>query len=803
MIQLFQKLNDYIYKITGKNRSKKNSYKNPVFIILASLTLVTILFAYSNHFLNSFHFDDNHTIENNSAIQELNIINFFKDATTFSSLPTNQSYRPLTTLENTIDYKLGNGLNPKVFHIHIFLTYLIVCALLLIFTKKLLDKINFSKVNQFWALLVTAFFGLLCVNTETVNYIIQRAEIVSALFVLAGLIAYLSNGFWRKKLAYLIFPFIGFFSKEMAFVFAPLLLLYFLIFEENVDLLHFYRKNEFKKCIKSFIKILPAFILTVIYYIFYSYMMPSTFSPGGNSQFNYLITQPMVMVHYIVTYFIPYNLSADTDWVAYKSLFDYRAISGIILITLLFYIALKTSKKKETKLFSFGILWFFISLLPTSSFIPFAEVLNDHRTFIPYIGLTIAFVFGTNYLAQKYLSKNIERKTIQSVIILAITLFLGLHTYGIRERNKVWKSELSLWKDVTIKSPNNGRGLMNYGLALMGKGDYNGAITYFNKGLELNPNYASLYINLGIATKAIGNNIAAENYYKKAIQLTPTSHKTLFFYGKFLIDEGRLEEGEEFLLKSLNISPTYTKANFLLLELYHKKNDWEKLNKLAEKILKKLPNNDKALKYLDISINKESILMILEEETKNNPSPEKYLNLSFKYFQNNNFRGTISAANSALQLKSNYPDAYNNIGIAHYMLKEYDLAIKAYNNSISLKPDYKLAQNNLANATKAKKNMDSLLNPSAKNRTSNYFLNLSLTFYNDRNYLACINAAKKSIQINPSADAYNNICAAYNQLKEFENAIEAGNKAIKLEPEHRLANGNLKYALNNIKTLNE
>jgi hypothetical protein len=67
--------------------------------ILAGLGLVlAILAAYSNHFRNSFHFDDAHTIVNNAAIRELrNIPLFFRDATTFSALPSNQSYRPLVS----------------------------------------------------------------------------------------------------------------------------------------------------------------------------------------------------------------------------------------------------------------------------------------------------------------------------------------------------------------------------------------------------------------------------------------------------------------------------------------------------------------------------------------------------------------------------------------------------------------------------------------------------------------------------------------------------------------------------------
>ena len=81
-------------------------------------------------------------------------------------------------------------------------------------------------------------------------------------------------------------------------------------------------------------------------------MLPDTFSPGGLSRFNYLITQPWVICHYILTYFVPYNLSADTDWTVFTSIVDYRVILGISIVLTLLFIALKASKKKETKLIS-------------------------------------------------------------------------------------------------------------------------------------------------------------------------------------------------------------------------------------------------------------------------------------------------------------------------------------------------------------------------------------------------------------------------------------------------------------------
>ena len=63
-----------------------------------ALLLAAILAAYANHFHNGFHMDDGHTIVNNASIRELrNIPLFFHDATTFSALPSNQSYRPLVS----------------------------------------------------------------------------------------------------------------------------------------------------------------------------------------------------------------------------------------------------------------------------------------------------------------------------------------------------------------------------------------------------------------------------------------------------------------------------------------------------------------------------------------------------------------------------------------------------------------------------------------------------------------------------------------------------------------------------------
>src|SRR5207245_5348593 len=104
-----------------------------------ALLLIALVAAYANHFHNSFHFDDAHTIETNAAIRELrNIPLFFRDATTFSSLPSNQSYRPLVSTLLAIDYRLG-GTQPFWFHLSIFALFVALTLLLAFVVHRLLN----------------------------------------------------------------------------------------------------------------------------------------------------------------------------------------------------------------------------------------------------------------------------------------------------------------------------------------------------------------------------------------------------------------------------------------------------------------------------------------------------------------------------------------------------------------------------------------------------------------------------------------------------------------------------------------
>ena len=72
--------------------------KSQRFLLCAGLALMAVLLAYLNCFQNEFHFDDFHTITDNPAVRSLrNVPRFFTDASTFSVLPANRTYRPVVS----------------------------------------------------------------------------------------------------------------------------------------------------------------------------------------------------------------------------------------------------------------------------------------------------------------------------------------------------------------------------------------------------------------------------------------------------------------------------------------------------------------------------------------------------------------------------------------------------------------------------------------------------------------------------------------------------------------------------------
>ena len=93
------------------------------------------------------------------------------------------------------------------------------------------------------------------------------------------------------------------------------------------------------------------------------------------------------MVTYIRLLFLPFNQNLDYDYPVFKNIFELP-----VLISFLFLIAVLFFAKRlflKYRLVSFSIFWFFLTLLPESSFLPIKDVIFEHRLYLPLVGYSI------------------------------------------------------------------------------------------------------------------------------------------------------------------------------------------------------------------------------------------------------------------------------------------------------------------------------------------------------------------------------------------------------------------------------
>jgi Flp pilus assembly protein TadD len=540
--------------------------KNQSYPVACAIAALLVVATYSNHFHNAFHFDDSHAILNNAFIRSIrNIPLFFADASTFSALPSNQSYRPLVTTTLAVDYWLGGGLNPLMFHVTSFSLFLVLCVLLVALYRRVMDHARPAEANRWLALLAASWYGLHPANAETVNYIIARSEILSTLGVVAALVMFARGGLARRYHLYLIPAVLGILGKEAGAMFAPLLLLYILFFEPDVPL-----RAAWPSFVACFAIVGAAMWLA------------TTYSPGGPSSWRYLLTQPFVMLHYARSLFLPLRLSADTQWPLVAGPLDQRVLIGAAFIGAALAGAWAASRRRETRPIAFGILWFFVALLPTSSLVPLAEPMNDHRMFFPFVGLILAVVW-TAWLAfagqarkdEKYEVRGLKyersyfelRTSYLRVATAAAVAVIVAMAYGTRQRNIVWRTEESLWLDATIKSPDNGRGLMNYGVIQMNNGNLPLAGEYFDRALQYIPDYSYLHVNIAILKAALGQRTEADRQFREALRDDPGNPVSYTHYARWLKSLGRTEEARHYASRAVELSPADIDARALLDDL--------------------------------------------------------------------------------------------------------------------------------------------------------------------------------------------------------------------------------------------
>jgi tetratricopeptide (TPR) repeat protein len=626
-------------------------------LLAACIALALLALAYSNFFHNSFHFDDDHAIVENASIRSLsNWTRFFTDAHTFSSQPSNATYRPIVTLSFALDYAVHGALDPVPFHVTQLVLLIIVGVLLSIVFTSL-----FGPGQELLAVIAASIFCLHTANTETMNLLSSRSELLSAIGLLAALIVFIRWPAQRRRGLYLIPLAIGALAKAPVVIFAGIVMAWVALIER-------------RRPVDALKAALPSFIAGIALLIGLNAMNAKEWIAGGGSRLGYLITQPYAWLHYARLAILPAGLSADTDLEPMAHWYDTNAIAGYAFVVLLCLAIARFSRTREQAPVAFGLAWFGITLLPTSSIFPLAEVVNEHRLFFPLMGAAAAFVWTAELIMRRW--PQAQRLAYSILVIAALALAYGTHI-----RNEVWRTEETLWRDVTQKSPRNGRGWMNYGLTQMEVGRYTIAKEAFDHAAQFTPSFGTLEINRGIVAAALGDHVSAEQHFRRALALHP-DRNAHFYYARWLLRRGRGLEAEPHLAEAARVAPTWVPPRRLALEVAAGRGQDAKARTLAAGILQIDPTDEeaRAVQRDGADLRRGTYRACFDQ--------------AWASMQNEQHAQAASGFRAAIRFEPKAL-AYNNLGWSLASLGFRDDAAAAYEAAIAADPQFERAKNNL------------------------------------------------------------------------------------------------------------
>ena len=428
------------------------------------LLVGTVVVFYLNSFRGVFQFDDYNVIVENGGVHTWGAY--------LAGLPL--GIRPLLKFTYTLNWTSGLGL----FGFHLVNVGLHAANAVLLFL--LASRVGGPSVSRFAALLPALLFAAHPVQTEAVTYVSGRSVALMAFFYLGSLLAYLRGRERGSRfLIYLASPVLFLFaaaSKEVA-----LTLPFAMVLCEAARR----ERNGWEETFRA--QAAHWGILVVLSVLFlahtgYGRLLEACFDIRGAAA--NLFTQIHGIGYLLSRLGMPHALNIDPDLPVFSGWSPVLLPEALLLAALL---AAGIFFLQKRSLAGFGILWFFLHLLPTNSFIPRLDVANDRQLYLASWGLFVAVAAGADLLREKWGAWRV------TAVAVVLVIALGGLTVS---RNTVYRSEVALWGDTARKSPGKARPWNNLGYAYQQVGRFQDAESAYLRALQADPGYALARGNL-------------------------------------------------------------------------------------------------------------------------------------------------------------------------------------------------------------------------------------------------------------------------------------------------------------------
>ena len=557
-----------ISKQTREPKPQKLSARSSGIWWRAGLIAVAGALAYSNSLSGPFVYDDQLSIVENRYIRQLSS----PTRVLFPERELPVAGRPLVNVSFAINYAMG-GLEVRGYHFWNVATH-ILCALLLFgVVRRTLNlpslQSRFAGTSTDLAFAAAIIWMLHPLNTEAVDYLTQRTELMMGLFYLgtlyAALRAYASRRAALWQTASVLSCALGMACKE-SMATAPLMVVAY-------DAIFVF--DSLKEAVRSRWRLYAALAATWLGLAALLWSGPRVHSAGfstGVHPWTYLLNQTVMITQYLHLAVWPRSLVMNYGLPLPLSLGDVMPYALLVGVLLLMTVAGLFWRPK----LGFLGAWVFVTLAPTSSIVPIAtEVGAERRMYLPLAGLVVLAVVGASLLWSRVRTAWPERATQASArvaslgAVLVVALVSTAFAAGTFARNREYRSALSLARTVLARWPSSMAHYM-MGTSLMDEGDHDGAVMHLREAVRGDPRaHYSLGLELFKAGK-LGEAIEELEVFvrEKPLLLEVVPARTLM--GRAFLTQEKWNDAVKQFRMVLMMTPLNVEAEGLLAEALFK-----------------------------------------------------------------------------------------------------------------------------------------------------------------------------------------------------------------------------------------
>lgn len=474
--------------------------------------------------------------------------------------------RPVVRFTFGVNYALG-GLDTRGYHAFNIAVHVLAALALFGVVRRTLARVDrpayVARAASWLAMTVALLWSVHPLQTQSVTYVIQRAEAMMGLFYLLTLYAFIRGATARRGVAWFLASIgacaLGMGSKEVMVTAPVMVFLYDVVFIGR----SFGRVMRRRWVVHAgLFATWGVLVLTGILSVFDPTAGTEVgFGLEGLTWLEYARTQPEVILHYVHVSAWPRHLCLDYMWPVQER-WGVTAAAAIVLAVPALATVLLLARGRAA---GYVGAWFYVILAPTSSIVPLRDIAFEHRMYLPLAALVVAAVLGADaiarFAARRSGASEGARRAASAGLVVLVASALAVRT-GLRNRD--YQSPLRAWQAVVGQRPENDRAHQNLGSALLAERRIDEAERHCRRAVELNPANANAYVNLGTINMQRGRFAEAVARYEAAVRADPGNAIAYNNLGSLYATRGDMGGAYEAYAEAVRLEPHYVQARFSL-----------------------------------------------------------------------------------------------------------------------------------------------------------------------------------------------------------------------------------------------